>query len=381
MHCCFWLPSMIHGARHNQKLGAFGAFVNNDAAAHDVWQQEAGARYNHERFLQIQHQIQPPDWPAMIQSPFQSSTLQLPTNLDFDCARMSRNNRHQSNPFHHRGRDRYDPPFPPNFRQAVIDLILGGLGDPGYRGLGSPGRFDGVPNYPDYLDPQDFPPRRNFASGDGGSEPQALRPTDRNRHPRTNMAGQGKEGQPIGKAMKKLFKLLGEAEEAYRDFQEKFDSDTENIKPYAKTASLVELWQRKVDGKKAHADDEDTAETSEGFAAKTHEGMKKKLASALSTAIRSTVGEDNGTRAAIRLEDADRLQQKVETANAQIMDLLNKMPKNREYCVSLLNEFAVLKEMIDPGKDANKKVYRLGDSADEGASDAEGGDDENDGFY
>ena len=160
------------------------------------------------------------------------------------------------------------------------------------------------------------------------------------------MAGQGKHGQPIGKSMKKLHKLLGDAEEAYQKFLGDFDSETDSIKQYAKATLLIELWQRKVDGKKANADDEDSGEPSDF--AKSHEGMKKKLAAALNTAIRSTVGENKGPRAAIRLEDADRLRQKADTASAQIMDLLNKVPKNREYCVSLLRKFRINKRAAVP---------------------------------
>ncbi|KAG4420573.1 hypothetical protein IFR04_006280 [Cadophora malorum] len=384
MHKCFqmpsMMPSMMHGTPHNQSPGAFEAFVNNHAAAQALLQQEDGARYNRKRLPQIKHQIQPSHWPATIQSPFQFQVLQSPTDFDPGSAPMSRNNRHHTNPFSHRGRDQYELAcnLPLQVQQALLDLFCGNLPDPGYRGCSWPGRPNAGPTYADFLD-QDITQRRNFASGDCGTDPQAMRPADRNRHSRANMAGQGKHGQPIGKSMKKLHKLLGDAEEAYQKFLGDFDSETDSIKQYAKAALLIELWQRKVDGKKANADDEDSGEPSDF--AKSHEGMKKKLAAALNTAICSTVGENKGPRAAIRLEDADRLRQKADTASAQIMDLLNKVPKNREYCVSLLNEFAVLKEMIDPTKDANKKVYRSGDSADEGASDAEGDADEQDDDY
>ncbi|KAH7412611.1 hypothetical protein BKA64DRAFT_702733 [Cadophora sp. MPI-SDFR-AT-0126] len=279
---------------------------------------------------------------------------------------MYRNNHRRQNPTPSRGRDQYDLPLH-QIGQLVVDLISG-LGDRGYRGHGFPGRSNMEQSYPDYLDPQDSTPRRNFATADDRLGPQALRPTGRNRHARMNMAGHSEQGEPIGKAMKKLFNVLGDAEKAYRDFQQGFDDDTEGIKRYAKTTSLVDLWRRKVEGDRGDAAEEYPGEQSEDFA-ETHDTMKKKLATAMGTAILATAGVSSGPSATIRLENVTHLQQKVETANMQIMDVLEKMPRSREYCQSLLNELAILKYIIDPASESNNKLYKAG--AGDGNGDAE----------
>ncbi|KAH7342218.1 hypothetical protein BKA65DRAFT_478120 [Rhexocercosporidium sp. MPI-PUGE-AT-0058] len=278
---------------------------------------------------------------------------------------MSRNHRYTSSPLSHRGRDQYD------LRQAAADFLFGGFADHGDRYFSAPsGIISGRLGSSEYQDSRDFYSSGSFPHGDGGPEPQALKPTYRNSRSRPNMSGQAEERQPLGKAMKKLHKLLGDVEKAYREFQDHFDRDVENIKSYATDKSLGSLWEMKVAGKKGHTDGEDVSETPESFA-KKHEGMEKKLALALSIAIRSKFGPVS-RKAAIRIEDAHRLQEKVDTANTQIMDLLDKVPKDRDHCVSLLNELALLKSLVDPEADANKKLYRSGDGADDEASEAEG---------
>ena len=361
MHNCFQMPSMVHGTLHNQSSRAFEAFDNNHAAAQALLQQEAGARYNHEIFPWIQNQIQPSHWPATIQSIIQTSNPQLPINFNSDYARMNRNGQRRQN-----RRDQNDLSLH-QIGQVLVEL-LSSLGDRGYRGLNFPGRSTMEPNYADFLDHQHWQPRRNLATADDGPEYQALRPTGRNHHVRMNTAGHGKHGEPIGKAMKKLFKLLGDAEKTYGEFQEGFDGDTNSIKRYARTTSLTDLWRRKFEGEKGDVTDEDAGEQSEDFA-ETHDTMKKKLAAAMDTAISATAGELHGASAAVRLENVGRLQQKVETANMHIMEVMEMMPRNREYCVALLTEVAALKAIIDPDSEPNKKLYQAGPG--EGQGDGE----------
>ncbi|KAK0121481.1 hypothetical protein ONS95_009775 [Cadophora gregata] len=351
---------MLHGPRHNQSPGALGVFVNDDAAAHALRQQEARARYNHQRFLEIEHQVEPPPLPTTIQSPIHSSILRLSKTLSSNSTSMYRNTHRRQNPLSSRGRDQHEIPYH-HIEQMVVE-ILSNIRERESRGLGAGGRSDWAPNYPHNYDPQSALPQQSFARENGRREQQAMRRTDQTHHSRAGMAGQGKEGEPLGKAMKKLHKWLVDVENAYGEFQGGFDEDTKEVKRYAKTTSLVDLWRRKFEGKNVGVPGEDEAEQDEQTEefAERHSTMKQKLAAAMDTAILAKAGEIKGLGAAIRHENVSRLKEKVETAKFHIMDVMEKMPRDREFCVALLSELAVLKQIIDPEQEATKKLYQAG---------------------
>ncbi|KAL5328435.1 hypothetical protein ACEPPN_001934 [Leptodophora sp. 'Broadleaf-Isolate-01'] len=278
---------------------------------------------------------------------------------------MSRNTGFYHSPLAHRGRSQYD------HRLAAADF----LADNRYPHFGPPGRY--IPFYPEFYDIRDCSPPGNFGNGDGRPEPQALKPAFRNPRPRPNMSRQGKEGQPTGKAMKKLHKILTAAEQTYSAFQDEFDSEIEPIKKYATPESMVDrMWNMKFNGKKGSTDNEDAPEKGEKFATK-HNDAVTKLGSALSDAVHSTDGQGRQSRKSKhRAENADRLREKVETASSQIMSLLKKLPDDREYCASLLGELKLLIALVDPDEATNVALYKSGDADEDGASDAEGDEEE-----
>ena len=102
----------------------------------------------------------------------------------------------------------------------------------------------------------------------------------------------------------------------------------------------------------------------------------RKVAHDLDRALRSTMREDvQYRRSAIRLEAAKRLQQKVETSNGQILERSDSAAERREYCGALLDESEYLRDLIDPGNERNRELYktdRAGEDEDEYSEDEEG---------
>jgi len=131
--------------------------------------------------------------------------------------------------------------------------------------------------------------------------------------------------------------------------------DVVNIRKYAKPGIVSELWVLKVAGKRnpklVSAQGESIP--MEGEMQEKFGDMKQKLVRSLQAVLQSDVRQANPTYT----DAAERLQRKVETANEQIVVLLEGAPQTRENCNSLLNEIDLLKHLVNPG-DKKNKVFR-----------------------
>ncbi|KAL5326317.1 hypothetical protein ACEPPN_007455 [Leptodophora sp. 'Broadleaf-Isolate-01'] len=260
-----------------------------------------------------------------------------------------------TSPLVHRSRDRA---FDYRDLRELADIYFG-------RGPGDDGRFMAMDD-PYYDAPDHSPPRR----GEGGPEPQAMRPRQRQ-----NMAGQGKQ-LSITKAMKNLHKVIGKAKAMYGKHRSDFDDETRPVKKYTADALLVKLWDAKFKGKKSSDENDDNDDQDEGDVvpfSKKHEDMTKSLDTALLEAVHSSVTGQSTHKFKLRLDAAGRLQEKVKTASEHIIRLLDKMPKEREHCVSLFEELTMLEALVDPDNETNKKMFKDGeDDADDTDGDAQG---------
>ncbi|CZT06475.1 uncharacterized protein RAG0_12180 [Rhynchosporium agropyri] len=282
-----------------------------------------------------------------------------------------RNGRHPPAPFAHRGRE-HDIG---QVGQAFAEFCIRGFGDPRDRSFGSPPRYIGGSFAPPgwYYEPRDSYPPADYEQGGCGAEQKAMKHF-RQERPNEEMAEQGKVAVSFSKAMKKLHKELMDAETAYQTYQDTFDGEMNQIRGYATRKVMVNLWDRKWTGKKEKEDSdaEESSETTEIFM-QTHEKLKEKLESALRDATGSVV-EGKGS---IQLGNADRLQQKVHVARKQILDLLKKVPDDRDYCASLLSELTLLRNLVDP--ETSKMLFAPGGGSGDGANNAEEQEQEQDG--
>jgi len=181
---------------------------------------------------------------------------------------------------------------------------------------------------------------------------------------------------PFGKAMRKLFKQSVKAEQFYSNFQSGFDEDIAAIRKYATPEILTELWLLKVSGgdgnRRQSIESQDTTldnEISSDGSVELFETMRTKMVRSLNTA---TCAKLDGTprpsrKNMSRLDSAARLQRKLDVANEQIQDLLQKASKGREYCDGLLNELELLKTLIDPENERNKELYSASGDEQDGA--------------
>jgi len=185
---------------------------------------------------------------------------------------------------------------------------------------------------------------------------------------------------PFGKAMRKLFDQLEKAAGFYSKFQDDFDNDTTNIKKYALERTMIDLWVSKLIGKRGRRDSgDDKNENDDDEFGKSQveefDKMKKGVTKVLQDAVDSDIiGQYQESRwDTTRKDTAIRLQEKVETANEQILDLLESVMKGREHCVQLLNEIDLLKKLIDPEDDKNKVLHKGGGENTESGGGGEGG--------
>lgn len=170
---------------------------------------------------------------------------------------------------------------------------------------------------------------------------------------------------PFGKAMKKLYKQITQAEQFYSDFQNNFDADIQAIQGYATEDILKVLWELKVRGRRSRSRDSQQGSPERG--SEKFEIMQRKVAQALEMAVESRVNDWIGRskKSSPKIDSSKRLQKKVETANDQILDLLHHAAHSREYCEALLSELELLKTLIDPDLDKNKGLYRGGGDEDD----------------
>lgn len=164
-----------------------------------------------------------------------------------------------------------------------------------------------------------------------------------------------KNGLPFAKAIIKLYEQLEKAEQTYQSFMSEYDIDVVNIRKYAKPEIVSELWILKVAGKRNSklvlAGGESVP--MEGEIQENFEDMKQKLVRSLEGVLQSNVRQLNP----VHTDAAKRLQRKVETANEQIVELLEGAPQTRENCNSLLNEIDLLKHLVNP-RDEKNKVFK-----------------------
>jgi len=102
------------------------------------------------------------------------------------------------------------------------------------------------------------------------------------------------------------------------------------------------------------------------------EDENRKVAQDLDRALRSKMRENGQSRrSAARLDAAKRLQEKVETAGMQILDLLETAAEGPGRCAALVHELDYLRELINPGHEKNADLYagRANEDEDEGSED------------
>jgi len=169
------------------------------------------------------------------------------------------------------------------------------------------------------------------------------------------------------KAMRKLYDQLQRAADFYGKFRDDFDNDTINVKKYAPEPTMIDLWVSRLIGKRARQDSVTSKNGNEDddfgkSQVEEFDKMKKAVTKVLQDAVGSDIiGESQDSRwDTTRKDTAIRLQEKVEIANEQILDLLESVTKGREHCVQLLDEIDLLKKLIDPEDDKNKGLYRGG---------------------
>jgi hypothetical protein len=199
---------------------------------------------------------------------------------------------------------------------------------------------------------------------------------------RPRPVGQRRDTMPFGTAMIQLHKQIENASAFYNEFHTDYDCDVQPIKRYATVDVLSKLWVLKVIGKHdpRTTEGDEVIEDDESLRFKVKfRDMKLRVEKALDAALSSTLkgGQHHSRRCVNRMESAKRLKEKVDTANEQILILLDAAADAREHCRALVDELELLKGLINPDLDNNKDLYKSGGSdAMEDTSDAENGYDE-----
>jgi hypothetical protein len=192
--------------------------------------------------------------------------------------------------------------------------------------------------------------------------------------PRQGHAGNQK-AISFGKAMIKLHQQIERAEQFYGQFRDEYNTDIQGIKRYVTDENLLTIWVLRVKGQRDPkvAGNQDEEEQQLAEAAERFPSFKKKLRDAFSEALCSTMNQGKTDRkAAIRLDSAKRLKEKVVLAHSQILDLLDLLPKAPEHCEEMLRELGELRTLIDPTTEKNQELYGGGDGNGE-AGEAGGG--------
>ncbi|KAK6582777.1 hypothetical protein PZA11_005185 [Diplocarpon coronariae] len=256
--------------------------------------------------------------------------------------------------------DHYNYPFPyiygPPFLRPSLGRFGGGIGE-WYEEVD-----DCLPDY-------DHTPTRGSGSRRQGPEVTRFRfPSDHHDHPRQfRMAAPAKNAIPFGRAMIKLHKVIGKAEDFYNQFLSNYDSDIAAVKPYAKSEVLNKLWIMKVTGKADDCSYGDGEENSEGEGSLDRfNEWRKKVTLTLKDAVDCKISEGQEPRKSTsRVESMERLRKKVATANEQLKVLLHDAKNGRESCRVLLVELGLLKTLVDPEAESNQGLLKAGDDSDE----------------
>ncbi|PBP25245.1 ribonuclease p complex subunit [Diplocarpon rosae] len=256
--------------------------------------------------------------------------------------------------------DHYNYPFPyiygPPFLRPSLGRFGGGIGE----------WFEEVDDFqPDC----DHAPTRGTGGRRRGPEISRSRyPSDHHDYPhQSRMAAQAIIALPFGKAMIKLHKVIGRAEDFYNQFLSNYDSDIAAIKPYAKSNVLNKLWIMKVSGKADDGSSENGGEYLDGEGSlQKFNDWREKLSQALKDAVDCKISEGQEPRkSASRAESMERLRKKVVTAYEQIKVLLCDAKTGRESCRVLLVELGLLKNLVDPEAESNQGLVKPGDYVDD----------------
>jgi hypothetical protein len=171
---------------------------------------------------------------------------------------------------------------------------------------------------------------------------------------------------PFGLAMKELHRKLEAAEKFYESFESEYEDDIKSIKAYAAKEILEKLWTRKVRGSNAPQaastnqdgyNDGDFAEYGGKFAA-----FRGTVRHALDEAMNSRLGDGaHDLQSGTRYNSMCRLVEKIETANRQILPLLDGASKGQDACKVLIEELQQLKSLVDPENEKTKHIFKDGD--------------------
>ncbi|KAK2629045.1 hypothetical protein QTJ16_002148 [Diplocarpon rosae] len=236
------------------------------------------------------------------------------------------------------------------------------------------GRFGGgIGEWYEEID--DFQPDYDYTLTRGTGSRRRSPEISRSRYPndhhdylhQSRMAARGKNAIPFGKAMIKLHKVIGKAQDFYNQFLSNYDSDIAAVRPYAKSDVLNKLWIMKVSGKPDDGSLEDGGEISDGEGSldKFHD-WRDKVTQALKDAVDCKINEGQEPRkSASRAESMERLRKKVVTANEQIKVLLHDAKNGRDSCRVLLVELSLLKNLVDPEAESNQGLVKPGDYVDD----------------
>lgn len=185
-------------------------------------------------------------------------------------------------------------------------------------------------------------------------------------------SGAQKEGTlPFEKAMQWLHEALVSAENFYKKFQDDYDKEVRSIK-YAGVELLQKLWVKKVTGKGAPGLDGSQDRMSADKWEETFVERKWSLCKAMEAALNAKLDlGDLEPPKPIILEARKRLQEKVDTACQQVVDLLDSATNGSDQCKVLLGELRLLKELVDPKK--NRNLFEGVEGGDAGGGQDNGG--------
>jgi hypothetical protein len=175
---------------------------------------------------------------------------------------------------------------------------------------------------------------------------------------------------PFYWALKELYQKLDAAANFYSNFESEYENDITRIKKYAAREILEKLWTSRVKvtkDRKASLESKhrhnvgDFIEYEDKFA-----GWKRKVGHALDDALNPCLDEENLDEPKnTRYQSTVRLLDKVLTANRQILPLLDAASKGQEHCKDLITELELLKSLVDPENDNNKKLLKDTDYEDD----------------
>ncbi|KAJ5054888.1 uncharacterized protein L3040_001150 [Drepanopeziza brunnea f. sp. 'multigermtubi'] len=226
----------------------------------------------------------------------------------------------------------------------------------------------------------DLDPRQNYASRqmEGGRMPGPRYPLEQyDPHHRSRRVAHSKDGVPFGKAMIKLFKDIGKAEEFYGSFVTDYEDEISTLKRYAPSELLNKLWIARVEGKPDGGSFDEGEEIPEGEKSFVmFEEKKSMLIRSMEGAANSMIIESRSPKHEVRAEAQKRLREKVQTAHKLIMALLDGAPRKHSQCKSLLSELGMLKALVNPEEDANRGLFKSGNDTEDGG---DAGDDQDDG--